>query len=170
MAGFPLSFRAALTAIALLAVAGCVAPEAPPPPPPPPAPAPPPPPSPLAWEDAPLTPGDWRYDRGTARFGVAGQPAELVLACQADRTILLSRAAPAGSTANGIDVTTSYGKRRLPATPAAQGLTARLAASDGLLDWMAFSRGRFRIDTEGLPALTIPAWAEVARVVEDCRK
>jgi hypothetical protein len=34
---------------------------------------------------------------------------------------------------------------------------------------MAFSRGRFAIETAGLPTLYVPSWPEVSRVVEDCR-
>ena len=43
-------------------------------------------------------------------------------------------------------------------------------ANMALLDAMAFSRGRFAIDVNGLPSLYLPAWPEVGRVIEDCRK
>jgi len=45
-----------------------------------------------------------------------------------------------------------------------------LNASDRLLDEMLFSRGRIGVTSPGLPSLAIPAWAEPARAVEDCRK
>ncbi len=48
-------------------------------------------------------------------------------------------------------------------------IAATLTARDGLLDAMAFSRGRFAIETHGLPTLYVPSWPEVSRVVEDCR-
>jgi len=38
-----------------------------------------------------------------------------------------------------------------------------------LLDAMALARGRFAVEVAGYPALYLPNWAEVARVVEDCR-
>ncbi|HCY02645.1 MAG TPA: hypothetical protein DHU71_07085, partial [Erythrobacter sp.] len=62
--------------------------------------------------------------------------------------------------------------RTLAATPAArelQSLTATLAANDPLLDAMAVTRGRFAVETPGLSTLYLPPWAEVSRVIEDCR-
>jgi hypothetical protein len=44
-----------------------------------------------------------------------------------------------------------------------------ISARDPLLDAMAFSRGRFVVETAGLPTLYVPSWPEVGRVVEDCR-
>jgi len=38
-----------------------------------------------------------------------------------------------------------------------------------LLDAMALSKGRFAVELEGEAALYLPAWAEVSRVIEDCR-
>ena len=38
-----------------------------------------------------------------------------------------------------------------------------------LLDAMAITRGRFAVEVEGEPGLYVPAWAEVTRVIEDCR-
>jgi hypothetical protein len=40
---------------------------------------------------------------------------------------------------------------------------------DPLLDAIALSKGRFAIETDGLPNLILPTWAEVSRVIEDCR-
>jgi hypothetical protein len=34
---------------------------------------------------------------------------------------------------------------------------------------MAYSRGRFMVETAGLPALYLPSWPEVTRVVDDCQ-
>lgn len=60
--------------------------------------------------------------------------------------------------------------RALPVQPAATGpLSSALTPRDPLLDAMAFSRGRFLVEAAGAPYLAIPAWAEVARVTEDCR-
>lgn len=47
---------------------------------------------------------------------------------------------------------------------------ATLAASDPLLDAMGYSRGRFVVEQAGMPTLVIPAWPEIERVTEDCRK
>ncbi|MDG2003332.1 MAG: hypothetical protein P8J20_08375 [Novosphingobium sp.] len=48
-------------------------------------------------------------------------------------------------------------------------IAVTLPASDPLLDAMAFSRGRFAVETAGLPTLYVPSWPEVSRVIEDCR-
>ncbi len=52
---------------------------------------------------------------------------------------------------------------------ASRELVADLASTDPLLDAIAFSRGRFATAAAGAPMVAIPAWPEVARVVEDCR-
>ncbi len=49
------------------------------------------------------------------------------------------------------------------------GVSASLPANDPLLDAIGFSRGRFVVEQAGTPPLVLPAWAEVERVVEDCR-
>ncbi len=48
-------------------------------------------------------------------------------------------------------------------------LVAARAASDGVLDQMAYSRGKIGVEAQGAAPLGLPAWAEIARVVEDCR-
>ncbi|MDX1704632.1 MAG: hypothetical protein R3235_10110, partial [Altererythrobacter ishigakiensis] len=48
-------------------------------------------------------------------------------------------------------------------------VAANLPANDPLLDAMAITKGRFAIEVEGMEPLYIPAWAEVTRVIEDCR-
>lgn len=115
------------------------------------------------WRDRALTPGEWTYAAVTggseARFGLEGEAARLTMRCDtARRQVLLARdtAAPV------LEVETTFGRRVLaPAT--------EMAAGDPLLDEIAFSRGRFLVRTMGLPTLTIPAWPEPARVIEDCR-
>lgn len=69
-------------------------------------------------------------------------------------------------------IRTETTERLLTANPSSDGrplLIVELAAQDRLLDAMAFSRGRFAVETGGLPTLYLPAWAEVTRVIEDCR-
>lgn len=140
-----------------------------------PTPAPPPRPAPPAqttdWTRAPLTLGDWKWSlengQSVARFGGG----VLVLRCNLSaRTIELSRSgAVDGQTP--LTVLTSALTRTLSASPATGPAATQvtLAASDPLLDAMAFSRGRFAIETPGLPRLVVPSWTEVSRVVEDCR-
>ena len=46
---------------------------------------------------------------------------------------------------------------------------AELNPRDPLLDAIALTRGRFAIEVPGQQPLYLPAWAEVTRVIEDCR-
>jgi len=147
-------------------------------------PAPPPPPvAPQAdWRDVPLPAGDWtwgvRPGGSIARFGVAGYAPVAMLVC--DRNAGVVRIAlpvdpgQAQSTApRPATITTSTSSGTVTAEPQAiDGLTTlaiTLPASQRLLDAMAFSRGRFRIEIAGLPQVPLPSWSEVGRVVEDCR-
>jgi len=154
-------------ALALL-IGGCAT-EAPPvvkaPPPPLPVVAPPAP-GPVDWRDMPMSPGIWTYatdaQGSSASFGARGAAPEFILRCMAtSRQVTLTRT---GATAP-LTVTTSYGARTLPATAG----VASLAATDPLLDQIAFSRARFSIESAGTMLLMMPAWAEPARVIEDCR-
>ncbi len=161
-------------------LAGCVpqvdpAPPAPAQPAPQPAPTlPPPPPASADWRDVPLTPGTWSYDRegngGTAaRFGASEANPLFIVRCDPSRQVRLSLD---GQVRGAMTVRTSFGARSLPLTVEAQPIaysSATLAATDPLLDGLAFSRGRFTIQAPGQRMLVLPAWAEVARVVEDCR-
>jgi len=165
-------------------LAGCVAertiPPAPPAPtprpaaPPPPAPAPQ---RPLAdWRDAPQTPGTWTYSieggGSVARFGIPGASLLAMRCNPARRTVTLSRTGAAAASVPA-SLSTSSSTDALSATPSAGATAPTLdivfAADDRRLDAMAFSRGRFALDINGLPTLYLPAWAEIGRVVEDCR-
>lgn len=150
---------------------------------PPPAPAPDPvvrtaPPPPAAtssdWRDWPLTPGTWGYRRegrgSIAAFGVAGADPRLTLRCDADRRqVVLSVAggAPAALTIRTTSLTRAVPVQPIGGAPAQ--IAAALAANDGLLDAMGFSRGRFVVEQPGGATLVVPAWAEIERVTEDCR-
>jgi hypothetical protein len=169
------AFSCALALLASACAAPTVVPPAPPPPQPRPAPPPPPPPpAPTVkdWRDAPQTTGNWRYEAGTARFG-PGESTLFAMTCnRAGGTISLIRTG-ASTVALPMTVATSTQTRPLSAEPAPQGqpyLITALPARDPLLDAMAFSRGRFSVEVNGLPTLYLPAWAEVGRVIEDCRK
>jgi len=165
--------------LALSLVAGCVPrvapPPAPRPAPPSPAPAPTPVPTPSGdWRDWPLTPGDWRYQPGTPRstalFGTPGAPVFAIECNRASRSMTLYREQPV---AGAMTIVTTSMTRMLQTSlagnpPTAAGAT--LVPSDPLLDAMGYSRGRFIVEQAGLPTLVIPAWPEIERVTEDCRK
>ena len=126
--------------------------------------------------DAPATPGDWRYQIGAdgplAVFIGAGGKGDFVLTC--DRTARRIELWRAGTSAGPVAMTirTETATRSLAVVQAEDTnpyLTTSLAAADPLLDAMALSKGRFAVETEGLAPLYLPSWAEVTRVIEDCR-
>lgn len=135
-------------------------------------------PTPLAqdWRDWSVTPGDWVYRqdaRGSIAFyGVPGSEAALTLRCdRAAAQIFISKRDAVGA-ATTITVRTSSTLRALAAQPTGGTqpyVAVALAPRDALLDAMAFSRGRFVIEQVGQPPLVLPSWAEIGRVVEDCR-
>jgi hypothetical protein len=118
--------------------------------------------------------GTWFYspapDGSEALFlNTTAQPQLIIHCVRATRRVSIAKSA--GAAAPFLTVWTSSATRSLPANfnPGSARLTAELAAFDPLLDSIAFSRGRFAVSVSGSPALIVPAWAEVARVVEDCR-
>lgn len=165
-------------------IAACSAPEPEPAPVPapqpptvvaPPAPAPPPEPT-GKWTDWPLAEGDWVYrsdQRGSlALFGRPNSDATVLIRCdQSQRRIFISQAGSVGDSAT-MTLRASSGLQSFPArstggtTPYA---AISLVPDDYMLDRIAFSRGRFAMQTTGLTSLAIPIWPEFTRVVEDCR-
>lgn len=154
----------------LAALGGCVGPAGPPAAVPVPAsrsvpPVPVAPPLAADWRDWPITAGDWRFERratgAVATYGVSASPS-LSLSCTPDGRIRLERGAGAA------------GRMTVRTTSLTRALTAEAAVSllptDPLLDAIGFSRGRFVVETAGAPPLVVPAWAEILRVVEDCRR
>ena len=178
-----MSFSSSATA-ALLSLAACSTAQPEPTPAPAPAPiaqTPTPAPSPVPvsddWTEWPIAPGTWVYrqdDRGSiALFGPANADATLTVRCdRGERQIFLSRA---GQAAAGAQTTlrASSGLHTYPTrgtgSSAPYYSAVALAPADYMLDRIAYSRGRFAVQTTGMQSLAIPVWAEFARVVEDCR-
>jgi hypothetical protein len=173
----------ALAGLSLLAACAVVPPAAPPPSTPPlPAPATPPlpqlaPPAPeRLWDVADLTPGQWSYEVGKdgriARYGEDGRDSVLALRCDfATRRLILML--PGAETPTGaVTIRTSNGDLVWPYARGADGAAMAMvsrSASDPGFDAMAFSRGRISIERPGAARAIVPVWAELARVVEDCR-
>jgi hypothetical protein len=168
--------HAAIAALACAVLAACVPPPAPTPAPAPapapvPAPASVPTPSPVpsitSWMDAPLTPGDWTYAGGLARFAE-----HLIMRCdRAAGVVEIGRAGSSPAPAQ-IIVRAELMERGVTAQPAESDpawIFARVPARDPLLDAMAFSKGRFAVEVAGLTTLYVPSYPEVTRVIEDCR-
>ncbi|MGK2909299.1 MAG: hypothetical protein ACSLE1_05820 [Sphingobium sp.] len=122
-----------------------------------------------------MTAGIWRYQQAgvssSATFGVAGAHPVLTLRCEMpSRQVVFVPAA--ARVAGQMIVRTTFGAASWPlqassANPAQ--LVAVRAGSDAALDQIAFSRGRFVIEVPGAAPLVLPTWAEITRIVEDCR-
>ncbi|WP_442678548.1 hypothetical protein ACSBM8_13600 [Sphingomonas sp. ASY06-1R] len=160
--------RKSLALILPLMVAACATPAPPPPRQVAIAPTPLPPPPPVTdWRDRPYTPGLWRYADRTAMFGPAGTTPLLTIRCDAGRRLVILSV---WGNIPSLTIRTSYAERTWPAQAGADGRSAvTFASTDPALDQIAFSRGRFSVAGPGLAEIDVPAWAEPARVVEDCR-
>jgi hypothetical protein len=136
--------------------------------------------------DAPLTPGDWSYlttaDGSSARFSSTQGSAWLAINCKPRERVVeiemldaprVPVTAPNPSAA--VTIRTETIERAIPLTVIAiehasgSFLGADVAATDPILDAMAFSKGRFAIETHGYSPLYLPSYPEVTRVIEDCR-
>lgn len=176
--------RLPLSAALVLLLAACVPPPSPTPAPPAPAPAPvvtqapvaPMPAPPVSGHvdlmDAPALPGDWRWRTAgagsLAEFAdQSGQP-RVRLSCAADRSVVLAVANRRGG-ATTLLIRTETMERQVTVTERDGWLEARLPARDGLLDAIAFSRGRFGLEIGGGDALYVAPYPEITRVIEDCR-
>jgi FtsP/CotA-like multicopper oxidase with cupredoxin domain len=116
------------------------------------------------WTYAPLTGGSQATFANTA-----AQPQLTVTCARASRQVTIAKAATGA--APFLVVWTSTQSRNLPASynPATGLLSAFVSATDPTLDAIAFSRGRAAFGASGQATLIVPTWAEVARVIEDCR-
>lgn len=119
-------------------------------------------------------PGTWAYgpaaDGSQAVFGDTAGRAQLTIQCtRSQRRVAIIK--PATGAAPAIFIWTSSQSRSVPASfdPTLSRLSAALTAFDPLLDALTFSRGRVAASVSGGPALVMPVWSEIARVIEDCR-
>lgn len=128
------------------------------------------------WIDWPIASGTWVYrkdDRGSlALFGPAGGDALLMVRCNASqRQLILSRAGSVRDSATMVlrasDGVQSYSAGNSGGSPPY--VAASLSPNDMMMDRIAYSRGRFAVETTGLQSLAIPVAPEFSRVVEDCR-
>ena len=146
-----------------------------------PAPAPAPAPTYDNWMDAPRTPGDWSYSTeqvANARYSsaeYAGTSGEMLarITCSPTGNVLVQRyTEPRGVYNRTMTIRTETVTRslRAPVDPEGQNMFAAVVpARDPLLDAMALTKGRFALELANAPTLYLPAWAEVTRVIEDCR-
>jgi len=118
--------------------------------------------------------GTWVYATTTegsaATFNNSSAQPQLTIRCtRSTRHVAILK--PASAASPSMWIWTSSQAKSLPATfDASSGrVSVDLGAYDPLLDAIASSRGRIGFSTSGLAALVVPPWAEVARVIEDCR-
>ncbi len=129
--------------------------------------------------DAALTPGAWIYqDFGPgngkrALFADPGDSFYFSLTCVTQPNgpeILFTRTGRPAKRDLAMTIRTETAQRVLMARQATPAIIAvAVPASDRLLDAMALSKGRFAVEVEGEAPLILPSWAEVSRVIEDCR-
>ena len=127
------------------------------------------------WMDAPQTPGDWSFrlipTGALAQFGTDPANPLFGLECvKATGQVLMH--APRVNGGALLLRTESVDRTLDPANLPGGPSYARyvVSARDPLLDAMAFSKGRFAALVSGGPAYYLPAWPEVTRVVEECRR
>jgi hypothetical protein len=125
--------------------------------------------------DAPQTPGAWEYaqfDFGSQALYRSDPLNSFAFSCNRSAGQINFIRFVSGGAQRVMRIQTETTQRSLTAastTASQNSVTARVSANDSLLDAMAITKGRFAVETEGLPTLYIPAWAEVSRVIEDCR-
>ena len=136
--------------------------------------------APANWRDSPITPGDWHWSQSNAiseaQFGAANGLPQLSLRCLhgngGARISLIRYGAVNSSWLSGppaITVATTSLTKALNGELVKDGIAMLFSPHDPLLDAMAFSRGRFAVEVEGLSPVYAPSWPEVSRVIEDCR-
>lgn len=127
--------------------------------------------------DAPQTVGNWTYiadsNGGQAAFELSpSNETVFALTCfKGSGQIGLMRMI-SGPVGPAMRIKTETTEKSIPANPIdtqSNVLMAVVNASDPILDAMAITKGRFVVSVEGSRTLYLPAWAEVTRVIEDCR-
>jgi hypothetical protein len=127
------------------------------------------------WTDLSVSNGGWQYESdGTisrALFGDNPFRPAMVIACNRGQgwVGIAVRGTPPGP--RRMEILTETAQRAMTAAnqPEVDGVAATLAPGDPLLDAMALSKGRFAVAVEGASMLIVPSYAEVSRVIEDCR-
>ena len=131
--------------------------------------------------DAPRTSGNWSYnDLGFATQALYSNDGQdvFVIQCMVEDPASSTKRIALGrpgtfDTDVPMRILTETTERGFTAKSFTYGPTSGvrvfISARDPLLDAMALTKGRFAVETSGSPTLYLPAWAEVTRVIEDCR-
>jgi hypothetical protein len=112
-------------------------------------------------------------NRGSlALFGETDRDAVFIIRCdKSRRQLILSRSGSVGDKATML-LRASAGLQSYSASNSGgspQYAAISVSPGDLMMDRIAYSRGRFAVETSGLQSLAIPVWPEFSRVVEDCR-
>ena len=128
------------------------------------------------WMDQPRTPGDWTYERESgetfALYGQGRADMRAIIRCDLNSRRVGIGVFGVRSQSVSMEIRTETMNRTLQASQrdSAQPLVAaEVDANDRLLDAMAVTKGNFAMQVDGAPILYLPGWAEVTRVIEDCR-
>lgn len=129
------------------------------------------------WNDQPQTKGEWTYTAQPhetyAHFGVDRPNRLFIIRCDLrTRQVGIARFLTSEANSRSMVIRTETTMRQLVAEPLPNVRPlagVELAANDPLFDAMAITQGRFAIEVEREEPLYLPAWAEVTRVIEDCR-
>lgn len=128
------------------------------------------------WMDAPRSAGDWSYRAqaggSLAQFGTPGTGAAFAMRCDSDQSAVVLTRESTSAQPVPLRIRTETAERVVTAQPVAgpvSSVAVAIPARDPILDAMALTKGRFAIEAQGTQTLYIPAWAEVTRVIEDCR-
>jgi hypothetical protein len=117
----------------------------------------------------PVTSGEWQWQHADGKSAAVFAGSKVTVICDlAERTITIGRRGDVVD-ATAVVVLTSAQSRTFSGRNTGGQIVVTLPAHDAFLDSIAFSRGRLAIDVAGLEAIYPPSWAEVSRVVEDCR-
>jgi len=129
--------------------------------------------------DTPITQGAWRYRDFGAGMGKRAEffdPQSITyfsLDCVTypnGPEIMFTRFGRPSKPNLLMTIRTETAQRALTAQRlGAETIAVAVPATDPLLDAMALSKGRFAVEVEGEAPLYLPSWAEVSRVIEDCR-
>ncbi len=122
------------------------------------------------WASAPVTQGDWswRSENGTSVATFRSPSGEVLAGFSCNPASGQVVIGVAGARAGDMTIRTETATRTLATSPSGIFVVATLAAGDGLLDALAFSKGHFALEATGT-ALYLPSYPEITRVVEDCR-
>lgn len=130
------------------------------------------------WTDWRITQGSWVYRtdaRGSvALFGQEQGDAVVTIRCdRAQSRIYLTRADEAAvGGAGAITIRTSSALKTFNASSTGGSppyIAAEIMPADPILDAIIYTRGRFALQAGGQQSIAVPVYAEIAKVVEDCR-